>query len=155
MYRGHPNPFVRAQPDLPWPPSADDPRSQAIPKKIWQLDVIHAIAKIQLEHAESSLIVPITTKCTEDIQKLELTVTDLADRLLRLRDANYDKSMWCLRSKRDGVKVADEALWFPCDAYVLAVREMLNTNREVSVEYYLKLCLSIANKVVLLVSVHV
>lgn len=154
MHRGHPNPYVRARSGLPWPPSADDPRSQAIPTKVWQLAAIHVIAEAQLGQVDSSLIVPITDKCTTDIQKLELTTTDLAERLLRLGDANYDKSMWCLRSRQDGVKVAEEALWFPCDAYVLRLREMLSTNREVSVEYYFKLCLSPAHKVVLLVSVH-
>ena len=154
MYRGHPNPYVRAQPDLPWPPSADDPRSRAIPKKIWPLAAIHAIAQAQLEQAEGSLILPITDKCTEDIQKLELTTLDLAERLLRLSDALYDKSMWCQGSRREGVKAPDEALWFPCDAYLLRMQELLSANREVAVEYYLKLCLSPANKVVLLVSVH-
>src|SRR6266702_3300190 len=110
MHRGHPNPYVRARPELPWPPSADDPRSQAIPIRVWQLIAIHAIAQAQAQQGDSCLIVPITNKCTEDIQKLELTATDLAERLLRLRDADYDKSMWCLRSRKDGVRIAEEAL---------------------------------------------
>ena len=154
MYRGHPNPYVRARSELPWAPSADDPRSQVIPLRVWQLTDIRAIAEAQLGQPSSSLIVPITDKCNTDIQNLELTTTDLAERLLRLGDANYDKSMWCRGSRKDGVKVSDEALWFPCDAYVLKVREMVRTNWEGTVEYYLKLCLTPANKVILLVSVH-
>jgi len=153
-YRGHPNPFVRAQPDLPWQPPGDDPRSRVIAKKVWQLTDIQTIARAQLQQPERTLILPITDKCTKDIQNLELTTTDLAKRLLGLRDANYDKSMWCQRSRREGVKVVAEALWFPCDAYLLRRRELLSTNTEVDVEYYLKLCLSTAGKVVLLVSVH-
>lgn len=154
MQRGHPNPYVRARPDLSWRPPSEDPRSQVIPRKVWELASVHAIAEAQLRQVAASLIVPITNKCTEDIQKLELTTTDLAERLLLLSDANYDKSMWCLRSRQGGVKVSAEALWYPCDAYVLRMQELLSTNRKVEVEYYLKLCLSPANIVVLLVSIH-
>lgn len=107
-----------------------------------------------MQHLERTLILPITDKCTRDIQNLELTTTDLAERLLSLTAARYDKSMWCQRSLREGVTVVAEALWFPCDAYLLHRREMLSTGTEVEVEYYLKLCLSTAGKTVLLVSVH-
>ena len=71
-----------------------------------------------------------------------------------LRDANYDKSMWCLRSKAPGVKVAEEAMWFPCDAYGFKFVEHAKTGWEGPVEYYFKVCLSPANTVVLLISLH-
>jgi len=153
--RGHPNPYVRARADLPWLPPGDSDRSRAIPKTVWSLEKIHAIAQTQISQATASLILPITDKCTEDIQKLELSTNDLADRLLRLGKSNYDKSMWCRRSKQPGVKIAAEALWHPCDAYVLKVNEDIpSIRREIEIEYYFKLCLSSANKVVLLVSLH-
>lgn len=151
----HPNPYVRLRPELPWPPPGEDANSRRIPNRLWKLSDIHAIADDQLARAGSSLIVPITDKCSKDIQDLELTTGALAERLRRLKDSNYDKSMWCQKSRWPGVKVSEEALWFPCDAYELVVVERLSTGWEGQVEYYLKLCLSPANTIVLLVSVHV
>ena len=151
----HPNPYARARPELPWPPLEDDPKSRRIPNRLWKLSDIHAIAKTQIAQPEKSLIRPITDKCSEDIQDLEWTSQDLAEILLRLKDGNYDKSMWCQKSRWPGVKAPDEALWFPCDAYKLLVVERVSAGWEGPVEYYLKLCLSPANAVVLLVSVHV
>lgn len=151
----HPNPYIQARPGLPWPPSGDDENSRRIPNKLWELADIHTIATAQLAQTERNLIVPITDNCTANIQDLELTTEDLAKRLLLLKERNYDKSMWCQRSKAPGVKVPDEALWFPCDAYGLTIVERVSTGWEGPVEYYFKLCLSPANAVVLLVSVHV
>jgi len=145
---------MRIRPDLPWVPPGDDPQSRVLPKKVWELADVHAIARTQLAQATGNLILPITNDCTSDIQNLQLTATGLADRLLQLRDANYDKSMWCQRSKKEGVKVPDEALWFPCDAYGLHVVERVDTGWEGSVEYYFKLSLTQTKAVVLLVSVH-
>lgn len=151
----HPNPYMQARPGLPWPPSEGDANSRKIPNKLWKRADIHAIATVQLAQAERNLIVPITDDCTANIQDLELTTEDLAKRLLLLKEGNYDKSMWCKRSKAPGVKVPDEALWFPCDAYGLTIIERASTGWEGAVEYYFKLCLSPTNAVVLLVSVHV
>ena len=151
----HPNPYIQAWPGLPWPPSADDANSRRIPNKLWELADIRRIAAAQLARTERNLIVPITDDCTANIQDLELSTGDLAERLLLLKKGHYDKSMWCQRTKAPGVKVPDEALWFPCDAYGLTNVERMSTGWEGPVEYYLKLCLSPANAVVLLVSVHV
>ena len=151
----HPNPYIQARPGLPWPPSADDANSRRIPNKLWRLADIHTIATAQLAQAERNLIVSITDDCTANIQDLELTTGDLAERLLLLKEGDYDKSMWCQGSKSPGVRVPNEALWFPCDAYGLTIVERVSTGWEGRVEYYFKLCLSPANAVVLLVSVHV
>ena len=151
----HPNPYIQARPSLPWPPSGDDANSRRIPNKLWELADIHKIATVQLAQTERNLIVPITDDCTANIQDLELTTGDLAEMLLLLKEGNYDKSMWCQGSKKPGVKVPVEALWFPCDAYGLTIVERVSTGWEGRVEYYFKLCLSPANAVVLLVSVHV
>ena len=156
MNSGHPNPFVRQRPALPWPPPIEsDESSRAIPERVWKLADIHGIATAQLANEGSDLLIPVTNDCTSDIQKLELSVGDLAERVLQLNEGHYDKSMWCKRSKRDGVKVRDELLWLPCDAYRIKIRERVATNGwEGDVAYYFKLCLTPAKAVVMLVSVH-
>ena len=154
MRGAHPNPYVRVRPELSWQPPGNEPRSRVINGKVWDLASIHTIAKSQVKQADSSLIVPVTDKCSQDIQKLELTNVDLAMRLLRLGDQNYVKSMWCRRSVQPGVKISQEMLWLPCDAYVLTVEERISTGWVGSIEYYFKLCLSPSSKVILLVSLH-
>ena len=156
MTVGHPNPFVRQRPDLPWPPPIEcNERSLVIPKKVWKLADIRTIAQAQLDNETDTLLSAITDKCVEDLQKLEFNASDAAERVLLLEERHYDKSMWCMRSKRPGVKVPDEQLWFPCDAYVLKVRErVVVTGWEGVMEYYIKLCLTPSQKVIVLVSFH-
>ena len=102
-----------------------------------------------------NLLIPVTRKCATDIQDLEFSAVDLATRVLRLNERHYDKSMWCKRSKSEGVKVPEEMLWLPCDAYTISHRERMSvTGRECDVEYYFKLCLTPMKTVVMLVSVH-
>lgn len=156
MTAGHPNPFVRMWPDLPWPPpDEDNDESRAIPQKVWKLADIKAIAQAQIDRESDTLISAITDDCLEDLQKLEFTYCDIAERILQLEERHYDKSMWCMRSKGPGVKAPDEQLWFPCDAYVFTVRERVAaTGWEGIVEYYVKLCLTPSQKVIILISFH-
>lgn len=156
MTSGHPNPFVRLWPDLPWPPpKEDDDRSRAIPRKVWELADVHGIARAQLEEETRNLLIPVTTDCAADIQKLEFSACDLATRVLHLTEHHYDRSLWCKCSKKDGVRARDEMLWLPCDAYELRLRERVaTTGWEGDVEYYFKLCLTITKTVVMLVSLH-
>src|SRR5262245_26450571 len=131
MTSGHPNPFVRQWPHLPWPPpSENDDISRAIPKQVWALNDVHGIANAQLANETGNLLVPITDRCNADVQKLEFSACDLAERVLQLTPKHYDKSMWCKRSKKEGVIVPDEQLWLPCDAYQLRVREVAITGWE-------------------------
>ena len=154
MYRGHPNPYARARPDLPWPPVEDDPKSRLIPKKLWDLKQVKVIAQAQLDHENENLILAITKDCVRDIQRLELTAPDLANYILQLDDHHYDESLWCQKSMQEGVKIDAAAIWCPCDSYVLPVQEKSDSGIRVCVEYYIKFCLSPANKSVLLVSFH-
>ncbi|OGA54128.1 MAG: hypothetical protein A3F74_24235 [Betaproteobacteria bacterium RIFCSPLOWO2_12_FULL_62_58] len=156
MIAGHPNPFVRQRPELPWPPPTEhDDRSRVIPEKIWELADIKAIAQAQVDQEAETLLSAITDDCIEDLQKLEFTARDVAERILQLQAHHYDKSMWCMRSKRPGVKVPDEQLWFPCDAYVLRVKERVpTTGWEGFLDYYVKLCLTPSKKVIVLISFH-
>lgn len=154
MYRGHPNPYVRARPNLPWPPPGDDQTSRAILGKLWELAEIKAIAQSQLDHEHENLVFAVTEDCVKDIQKLEFTPVDLATHILQLDDRNYDKSLWCKKSVQPGVRIDEAALWCPCDSYVIPVRETYKSGFSGEVKYYIKLCLSPANKSVLLVSFH-
>ena len=156
MTHGHPNPFVRMWPDLPWPPpTTNDEHTQTIAKKVWKLADIKAIARAQLARETETLVTPLTESCVADLQKLEFTACDAAERILELEDHHYDKSTWCMRGVRAGIKVPDEQLWFPCDAYALRIRERLVVTRwEGYVEYYLKLSLTPTKQVILLFSFH-
>ena len=114
MISGHPNPFVRQRPDLPWPPPTEDnDRSRTISKRVWKLANVHEIAKAQLADEGLNLIIPVTSDCAADIQKLELSASGLAKRMLNLNEHHYDKSMWCKSSRKEGVKVREEMLWLP------------------------------------------
>ncbi len=156
MNPGHPNPFVRQWPDLPWPPpTSERDDTRVIVKKVWTLADIQAIAQAQLDHEDRPLLAAINDDCVKDIQNLEFTVCDVAERVLQLEERHYDKSMWCMRSKRPGTKIPDEHLWLPCDAYQIRIKERKDsTGWEGMAEYYFKLCLSPAKKILILVSIH-
>jgi hypothetical protein len=155
MYRPHPNPYVRARPELPWrPPREDDERSREISTRLWDLRAIRAIAEAQLAQEHESLIIPVTVDCIKDLQKFTFDSQDIAAYILKLNDSHYDKSAWCKKSAQPGVTISEAALWCPCDSFVLALRESSPSGFLASVTYYIKLCLSPANKSVLLVSFH-
>jgi len=103
----------------------------------------------------ANLVIAVTRDCAANLQDLGLVSIDLAVRLLELQAPNYHKSLWCKKSRKEGVPLREEKLWLPCDAYRLRRRERNQENSwEGDVEYYFKLCLMPTKKVVMLVSVH-
>jgi hypothetical protein len=154
MNHGHANQYVRLWPWLPWqPPDAADEETQVIHRQVWKLDDFKAIAQIQIKQG-GSRIRPITDDCVKDIQKLALSPDDLAALILQLEDRDYVKSIWCARGQLEGIRLADAQIWLPCDAYVLKRRERMPSGWEGIVEYYVKLCMTPTQTVVLLVSLH-
>lgn len=137
--------------DLPWPPRENNAKSREIQGRRWNLKEIRAIANAHLQ--EGNRMIPITDDCILDMQKLELSKDDLARLVLQLKDGDYDKSMWCKASANAGVKVREERLWYPCDAYTISRRERRDA-WEGEVAYYIKLCLSPSKRVLLLLSTH-
>ena len=148
------NSYVRAKPHLPWaPPREEDEKSRVIREKVWTLGEFHAIAAKQVAQG-GNLVIPITDECIEDLQKLEFERPQLAMLILELREGHYDKSMWCMASRKEGVRLSEAQLWHPCDAYAITRRERVPSGWEGNVDYYLKMCLNSAGRVILLASAH-
>ena len=152
------NPFFAVRSDLPWPPPSDQQGAEAtrdIPFRVWVLDEIRAIAAKQLADVPSDVIVAVTNDCAEDMQRDGLTFEFLAQMILDIdEDEDYDKSFWCMKSHRKGVRVHPDALWLPCDAYIMPTTEEMPNGTVVQKRYYLKMCKSLAGTLLLMVSVH-
>lgn len=147
------NSYKGAWSDLPWPPSENNESSRAIRGPRWELKAVRAIAALHLK--EGRRIVPITDECGKNMQALTFTSDDVARLVLQLKDSDYDKTMWCKATANPGVKIREEKLWHPCDAYKIVRRERIASNEwEGEVAYYIKLCLNPANTVLLLLSMH-
>jgi len=154
MSAGHPNPYVRLWRDLPWPPpNVDEEKSRVIRAKVWVLDEIKAIARSQLGSG-GNRIRSITDRCTKDIQNLQFTSDDLANRVLKITDDCYRNSLWCMRGHLEGIRVPWEQLWLPCDAYAIKRHEQTDSGWSGEVEYYIKLCLNPGKTALMLVSLH-
>lgn len=147
------NSYMGAWSDLPWPPSNENESSRAIGGPRWKLKDVQAIAAIHLKVGRR--VIPITDDCGKNLQELAFTSDDVARLVLQLKDSDYDKTMWCKATANPGVKIREERLWYPCDAYKYVRRERIASNEwEGDVAYYLKLCLSPSNTVLLLLSMH-
>ena len=149
------NPWARVNAKLPWPPpESDDEKSREIPFKVWDLADVYKVAQACLESDDDNLIIYATDDCRDDIQALEWEPRDVAERLLLLPKARYQNSQWCKRGFQPGVTKKPEAIWLPCDAYVLKTVDRTKSGWSGLIEYYFKLSLSVRGTVVLMVSAH-
>lgn len=149
----HPNPFIRQNPDLPWPPPSSEEGKEDTRKiegKVWLLENFISIATSYLDGTNDRALIAATNDCQADMQENRLTYADLAEIICMLTDRDYQNSMWCMRSAREGVKCAPEASWLPCDAYTIPIRYENNE----SITYYLKMCQNLTGTVLLLISTH-
>lgn len=150
----HLNPYVRFRPELPWPPPScdkDKRHTRVIADKIWSLDQFKTIAAKCIAGTPNSIIA-ITKNCEDDMQNHMLRYEDVADIIGLLTDDDYENSLWCMRSKRNGTQCAPESLWMPCDSYVIEIE--LEDEPDESITYYLKMCQNITGTVLLMISTH-
>jgi len=156
--QGHANAFVRVLPHLPWPPpvngdSLTDVASRRISSKVWVLDEIKQLVR-QFSAGNDHAINIITTDCSRDLQKLCLEKADIAEFVELLSEDHYLNSAWCMASQREGVKVREEARWYPCDAYCLEVVRQINDSESVENKLYIKMCKTASGKMLLIASMH-
>lgn len=156
--QGHKNGFVRVRPELPWPPprtgtSTAEVASRTIPSKVWDLEEIKALAK-QYSCGDDYAITVITNDCALDMQRHLLEKCDVADFIELLSDKCYLNSSWCMASQRPGVRVSDEARWYPCDSYCLEVIREMDDSTTIENKFYIKMCKSASGKMLLMVSMH-
>jgi hypothetical protein len=150
----HPNPYVRSRPELPWPPPScdeDKRHTRLIAQKVWLLDDFKKLAMSCLE-GNRNAILAVTHDCSSDMQDAMLTYEDVAEIVNLLTDDDYHNSLWCMRSMREGVRCAPEALWLPCDSYVIETE--FENDSIASIKYYLKMCKSPMGTVLLMISIH-
>lgn len=150
----HPNPYVRLRPDLPWPPpssSEGQSASRIIKDRVWLLQDFIDVAQRCLAGTEG-LIHAVTKVCQEDMSANFLQYPDVAEIICLLTDDDYENSQWCQRSARQGVKCAPEAVWLPCDAYVISIAS--EDEYEEPITYYIKMCRGTGANVLLLLSTH-
>jgi hypothetical protein len=152
---GHPNPFVNARHELPWPPPSSEPGFEAtreIPFKVWDLRDIHAIAQKFLD-GDSNLLRAVTSDCITDMQEEMLSLEDVATLLRSVTEHDYLNSRWCMTSARPGVTARPELRWLPCDAYEVR-REIFKSGVAYKKKYYVKVCRAINGSMLLIVSMH-
>jgi hypothetical protein len=152
----HPNPFVNARRELPWPPpDAQLGRDQTriIPFKVWDLEELQTLASGHLSGIPN-VISAVTRDCFTDLQNEKLTLDDVADIILLLEPEHYHNSWWCMASRKAGITARPELQWFPCDAYKVTVE--LEDEHECVYDrtYYIKLCRTIGGTMLLIVSLH-
>jgi hypothetical protein len=156
--QGHANAFVRVLPNLPWPPplsgdSTTEVASRRISSKVWDLDEIKQLVR-QFAEGNDFAINIITTDCSRDLQKLCLEKADIADFVELLSEKHYLNSAWCMASRRPGVKVSEEARWYPCDAYCLEVIREIDDAEVIENKLYIKMCKTASGKMLLIASMH-
>lgn len=154
----HANPFVRVRPTLPWPPprtgdGAPEIASRIIPYRVWVLEEIKELARQFLEGDDNAITV-ITNDCLSDMQRHLLEKVDLANFIDLLYEKRYNNSLWCKGSYREGVKIAEEARWYPCDSYTLEVTREMDDGTNMDNKFYIKMCKSASGKMLLMVSMH-
>lgn len=151
----HANPYVRARPDLPWPPPQhgdDQEHTRFIEEKIWDLAAIKALAH-QVVKGKSSALKAITRDCRTDMQRLQIDDVYAAKLLLLLNETDhYLNSRWC----HTGANVPNrpELGWVPCDAYELPIEDEYESGETRELSYYIKICLSPSGETVVLISLH-
>jgi hypothetical protein len=152
----HPNPFVNARRDLPWPPPEcgdNKQHTRVIPFKVWALEEVQTIAQSHID-GKVDVIQAVTNDCIDDMQKAKMTLKEVAELLLMLERDDYENSQWCMTSPKPGVIARPEFRWLPCDAYTLIVEEEDEHEFVSQVTYYIKLCRTIAGGMLLMVSLH-
>jgi len=153
---GHPNPFVNARNELPWPPPTNGEEFQSTRKidfQVWDLDEIQTLAKRFLE-GETGVIRAVTSDCIHDMQEEKIGLDFAADLLLMLEPDHYLNSQWCTTGGRASVKCRPELRWVPCDAYCLPCEIDCEDGRTIEKKYYLKLARAVTGTMLLLVSLH-
>ena len=149
----HPNPFVRLNPSLPWPPPSVEEGCEAtrvIPFRVWKLKDIHVLAQQVLDGAGVP-IKAITTGCIDDMQAEQLDAEDAARLILSLTDKEYINSQWCKTGA--GGSGRPELCWAPCDAYIAKLPENRITGTA-AVDYYIKFSLNSMGNLIMLISLH-
>jgi len=99
-------------------------------------------------------MVAVTTDCSIDMQAECMSFEELADLILMLEPDDYENSLWCMKSQKEGVAVRPELHWLPCDAYTLPIEQQRNDGTTYVKTYYLKMCKSPTGTILLMVSVH-
>lgn len=151
----HENPYVRARPELPWPPPQhgdDQIHTRLIDGKIWDLLSIRQLAQ-QVLHGDASSLKAITKDCRSDMQRLQMDDKYAARLLLLLNESDhYINSRWC----HTGASVPTRPAlgWVPCDAYKINVEDDYDNGETLTITYYIKFCLSPSGSMVLLISLH-
>lgn len=153
---GHPNPFVNARRDLPWPPPSTAPDSEhtrEIPFQVWDLNDIQTISQNFLD-GDTSLLRAVTSDCLDDMQREKLALENVAELLLLLQIDDYINSRWCMTSANPGVRARPELRWLPCDAYCLPLEEEDEAGVVRDKKYYIKVCRTVTGTMLLIVSMH-
>jgi hypothetical protein len=87
-----------------------------------------------------------TRDCVKDVRELGWDADDVANLIQRLCDADYKDSEWCENGK---------GAWAGCDAYCVRVLEWVPTaQKEMEIEYFVKLAINKLGSLVLAVSCH-
>lgn len=96
----------------------------------------------------AKVVIPWTKKCGDDLQKFSMDHSDAAYLLnLCMRQGTFLGSEWC-RQKPNGS-------WAACDAYKIHYREWNHAaQKDFLIEYYLKFCIGLSGKVLLVASCH-
>lgn len=154
----HANAFVRVLPHLSWPPPAcgqgpAEVASRRISSKVWDLNEIKQLV-LQFVEGNDHAINIITTDCSRDLQNLAMEKADIAELVEILTDKHYLNSAWCMASQRPGVKVSEEARWYPCDAYCIEVIREQDDAPNIENKFYIKMCKTATGKMLLIASLH-
>jgi hypothetical protein len=152
----HINQYVLKLPQLPWPPpqNGDDKAATRFigTTPLWDLNLLKGIAQDSLTSTVQR-IYPVTEDCNKDMAKEGISVSDVADFILQLRNEHYKNTMWCHTGTKTQVKAKPENLWFPCDAYSIDVLHDSGYGAY-RMNLYLKMCANVKEELIFTVSIH-